>query len=795
MFKNYLKTALRNLLRNKAYSFINISGLAIGLACALAIGLFIADEYSYDRFHPNAKNIYRVVQQQNQAGETYNVACSPGPMAKALKADFPEVVESCLLGYKRSGTLQQGTVVVESSAITMADPGFLKVFGFPLVLGNPRSVFSEPNQVVISETMAANLFGKDWANDNQLIGQTITYNKKEQLTLAAVIKDPPTNSHLQFDVVLTFDPRGDNDDNWFSNNYLTYILLDEAADPETINQKLATYIEKYRPSGTGTFMSPVYSLQPLTDIYLHSDFDFQTDWTKTSNIAYVRIFSSVGLVVLLIAVFNFINLSTARAIRRAKEVGIRKTVGAHYSQLMGQFLSESLLITAISVALALALVGLGLPFLNDLASKSLTLPVGDVRFVLSLMLFTGVVSLLAGFYPSVYLSNFQPVKVLKGVFDVRSGRRFRQVLVVTQFTVTVVLVAGSIVIYKQLEFLRNKNLGFDQSKLIYVETGNLAQADIRLLKQDLQRQSSVASASCASNSLVDVINSTFGFEWEGKAPDDKFLITRLNCDPSYLATTGMKVITGRNFDPAISTDTASYLINETAAKRMGWTTSEAIGKTFTIWGKTGHIIGVVEDFHFRPMTAVIEPFVFVYQPDRWYGGILVKANSDLVHETIAVIENLYKKYEPATPVHFNFVDQELDNQYRFEQRTGKLVLFFSVLAIFVACLGLYGLATFTTERRTKEIGIRKVMGASVANVSALLSKDFIALIILSILIASPLGYSLMSKWLEGFVYRIELDWLFFLAAGLLPLSIAALTIIYQAMVAARMDPVKSLRAE
>jgi len=793
MLSSYIKIGWRNLLKSKAYSLINILGLAIGLACAIAIGLFIADEYSYDRFHHKAGDIYRVVQRQNQAGNLYDVASSPGPMGEALQADFPEVVNSCLLGYNRSGVLQQGEVTVESSVITMANKGFLKVFDFPLVLGNPDNLFTEPNQLVITERMAANLFGKDWASDKGLLGKTITYNKRVLLALAGVVKDPPTNSHIQFEAILTYDPSLDENKNWFSNNYHTYIQLRADSDPAAFDKKLVGYINKYRSAANASFEPPVFFLQSLTDIYLYSDFDFQTDWSKTSSIMYVRIFSAVAMVVLIIAVFNFINLSTARAVRRAKEVGIRKAIGAYYQQLMIQFLSESLLITTISVALSLILVAFGLPILNDIASKSLSLPITAPPFVVVIVVFTLVVSMLAGMYPSIYLSNFQPIKVLKGVFDVRSGKRFRQVLVVLQFTLTVVLVTGTIVIYKQLTFLRDKNLGFDKSQLIYLDTRSLDIKTAQLLRQDLQRQSAIAGASLASNSLIDVINSTFDFKWEGKSPDDKFLITKLNVEPYYLATTGMKIVSGRDFDENVSGDTASFLINETAARRMGWTVNEALGKSFTMWGKTGSIVGVVEDFHYRPMTAAIEPLAFGYRPDRDYEGIMIKASR--VRETIDLIGSVYKKYEPVTPAHYSFVDQQLDNQYRFEQRTAKLVMIFSMLAIFVACLGLYGLATFTAERRVKEIGIRKVMGASIANISALLSKDFILLVVVSIIIASPLGYYLMSQWLQGFVYRINLEWSSFLAAGLLALLIAALTVVYQAITAARMNPAKSLRVE
>lgn len=794
MFRNYMKIGWRNLLRNKTYSIINISGLAVGLACAMAIGLFIIDEYSYDRFHTNAKNIYRVVQQQNQAGDIYDVASSPGPMGEALKADFPEVVQACLLGYKRSGVLQVGEVIVESSAITMADKGFLKMFDFPLIAGNPDKVFLEPHQVVITEQMAANLYGSDWMAKG-ILGKSVTHDKTNELVIVGVAKDVPAHSHIQFDVVLTFDAALEENRNWFSNNYHTYVQLQDGTDRNEFDRKLVGYIEKFRPPQLTTFGPPKFFLQPLTDIYLYSDFDFQTDWTRTSSIAYVRIFFAVGLVVLVIAIFNYINLSTARAIRRAKEVGIRKTVGAFYRQLMAQFLCESFLVTSIAVTLAFLLVYGSLPFLNGLSTKTLTLPFNEPFAILSLVAFTVTVSMLAGIYPSVYLSNFRPIKVLKGVFDVGSGRRFRQVLVATQFTFTVILVAGTMVIYKQLAFLRDKNLGFDQSQLLYISGDGLSEQNMVRLTQELREHTAIANAATASNSLIDVINSTVFFSWERKQPEDKFLITVLNTDPNYLPTTGVTLIAGRNFDPNLATDTASFLVNETAAKRMGWTPDEALGKDFSIWDNAGTIVGVVRDFHYRPLTTAIEPFVFTYRPGRWYDGVLVKAQEGQVNEALIIIQKVYKKYEPATPVHYSFVDQQLDGQYRYEQRTGKLLMVFSSLAILVACLGLFGLANFNAERRTKEIGIRKALGASLSSLATLLSKDFLLVVGMSIMIASPLSYLLARTWLQSFVYRVELELVIFVAAGGLALMIAGLTVGYQAMNAARANTVESLRSE
>jgi ABC-type antimicrobial peptide transport system permease subunit len=788
MILNYLKISWRNLRKNKAYSFINIAGLSVGLACALAIGLFIGDEVSFDRFHKNAKNIYRVVQTQVQAGNTYRVAVSPGGMAAALKNDFPEVVASCNVGYPRTNTLKFGNTVVEVPKITTADPGFFKIFDFELLAGNPEKLFTAPDQIVLSDRTAVALFG----NTEKAVGSIVSFNKDLPLIVTGIVKAPPVNSHIQFDAIRSYDP-ADPNNRWNSNSYHTYVLLSDEADPAAMNARLHDYILKYRDPNS-TFAPPVFYLQPLTDIYLHSDFDFETDWAKTSNIVYVRVFAAVGIVVLVIAVFNFVNLSTARAIRRAKEVGIRKSIGAVYRQLMIQFLGESLLITSISVAVAIVLTMLGMPFLNEVAEKTLTIPFGEPAFIVAVLSFTLVVSLLAGIYPAAYLSSFQPAKVLKGVFDIRSGRRFRQVLVVIQFTLTVVLVAGAIVIYKQLEFLREKNLGFDKSQLIYVKTKGLSVQNKKLFRQDLEGQSSVAAASLASNSLIDVTNSTVSIEWEGQTAGDKFIMTQLNVEPSYLATTGIALIAGKNFNGSV-VDQDSYLINETAAKRMGWTNEEAVGKSFKIWDMPGQIIGVVKDFHFRPMTAAIEPILFMCKAAPWYQGVLVKANPGQVKQAIASIEGSYKKFDPETAATYNFVDQELDKQYHFEQRAGNIVLFFSVLAIVVACLGLYGLATFTTERRTKEIAIRKVLGATVLNVSALLSKDFILLVLISNVIAMPVGYLLTSRWLESFVYRIDADWKFLLAAGACALIIALITISFQAVSAASTNTVKSLRSE
>lgn len=793
MFKNYLKIAGRNLLRNKLYSGINILGLSIGLTCCLAVGLYIHDEFSYDRFHPRSADIYRVVEHQKQVDKEYDLALTPGLLGPSLKNDFPQVQQACRMG-KASGFLQYGEATAEPDNIYVVDSSFFTMFNFPLLLGDSRKVFRDPLQIVITERLAERFFGKDWRHAGHLLGQPFRLSDEATFVLAGIAKNPPANSHIQFDVLLPFayeiQAHGRRLE-WQNNNYHTYITLSPDANVAALDQELHKYILKFAPRPQVTFL-----LQPLRSIYLHSDFAFHTEWGKTSNIIYTRIFLAVGLIVLLIAVFNFINLCTARAVQRAREVGVRKVVGAFRRQLIMQFLSESLLVTFLSVGLSLLLLLLFLPVLNNIAGKSLSVPFGEPYFILSIVSFTIVIGLAAGMYPAFYLSRFRPVKVLKGIFDAGSGQLFRRALVVSQFTLSVILIIGAIVVYRQLTFMQNKSLGFDKSQLIYVRMKNELKQKALLLKHDLQQQTSVVAATVSSGNLVDVITSTYGIEWEGQRPDDKFVMTNMNIEPDFIAATGMQIIAGRNFRPGITTDTiTTFLVNETAVRRMGWTPEQALGKRFRLWQYTGAIIGVVKDFHFRPLTATIDPLLFYYNPREPYSCLLMRTKPNQVPEAIAALRHLYKKYESRTGMQYEFVDDGLANQYRNEQKTGRIVLYFSVLAIAVSCLGLFGLSVFTAGQRIKEIGIRKVMGASVSSIVALLSKDFLKLVLMAILIASPIGWYGTHRWLQDFAYKIDIGWWVFLFSGTAAIIIALFTISFQSIRAALMNPVKSLRSE
>ncbi|MBO0948226.1 ABC transporter permease [Fibrella forsythiae] len=802
MLQNYIKIAFRNLWKSKVYSGTNIIGLALGLACCIAIGLYIIDELHYDKFHSKLARIYRVVSHQKQADGVYNVAVTPGPLAPTLTADFPEVEEATRIGRWR-GTLSRGTQTVEAESMLITETSFFKLFDFPLVAGNAKKALTTPNDVVISEAMALRLFGENWSKQG-VLGQPLVFNNETPFVIGGVAKTPPTHSSIQFDVLLPYKWLEKTDkwsQKWNSNNYHTYVLLKpEAAELSNLagfSEKLGGQLNRYTPTEDKLY------LQPMRDSYLRSKFDFDTDWGQRSDMLYIRIFLAVGLILLLIAVVNFINLATARASQRAREVGVRKTIGAQRTWLVMQFLGEALLMTCLAVAMSLLLVQTLLPLFNELAAKTLALPFDEPYFWLALAGLTLVVSLLTGLYPAFYLSSFRPAQILKGTgaaqaLSVQSGRVFRQSLVVGQFALAVGLVIGSVVIYRQLAFVQNKKLGFDQSQLMYVRLKGELSNKVMPFKQAVQQLPGVSIATPTTGALVDM-NNQGDIEWEGQQPNDKFLITNMNVDPDFVATTGMKLAAGRNFSWRIPSDTSgtmgAFMLNETAAKRMGWTPEQAIGKRLKFWGPSGVVVGVLKDFHFRPLRVAIEPFIFRFRPDNPYFNLLVKTKPGAVPQTIAGITTLYKKLEPATPISYGFVDQELDAQYRAEQRMGRIILYFSILSIFVSCLGLFGLTTFTAEARTKEIGVRKVLGASISSIVMLLSKDFLKPVLVAIVIASPIAWYAMTNWLRDFAYKVDLDWWMFALSGTLAIGIAMLTVSFQSIKAALMNPVNALRTE
>ncbi|MBX2927505.1 MAG: ABC transporter permease [Saprospiraceae bacterium] len=794
MWSHHFKIAFRSLVKNKAYTAINIGGLGLGLAACIVIGVYVWGERSHDRFHQNFDQLYRVVEIQEQPGGMYNVAMTPGPLAHTLEQDFPEVVRTTRIGRWRA-LLQMDGKNIEPQWTIVVDTSFFAMFDFKLLAGNPATALRAINEIVISETLAEQFFGKDWRRQ-AVVGQTLLLNPTHPMTIAGVIENAPANSQLSYDALLPMEWLLKNDpwaSRWDNNNLHTYLQLLPGTDAPALEQKIAGQIAKHTDNNQA-----ILQLQPLRDIYLHSKFDFGTDWGKRGDVAYLRIFLWTGLIVLLIAVANFVNMATARVAPRVREVGVRKSLGAPRRSLIAQFLSESFLLVAGAVATAVLLLELALPAMALFTDKPLSVPYREPGFWLALTGGALLTGMAAGAWPALFLSAFQPAKVLKGVFDARSGARLRQTLVAGQFALSIALGVGAVVIYEQLSFMQYKNLGFDQTQLLYLNLKGASRDKAEVFKDVLGAIPGVAAVSATTSNLVNADSGTT-IEWEGQDPDDSFLITQMNIDADFLTVTGIELAAGRNYSTSVAGDTSDhfgrFLLNETAARRIGFPGEEAIGRKLKFWGQEGEVIGVLKDFHFQPLSKALEPMILRYRPKESYACLLLKIAPGDIPGAIAAIEKSYKAIEADQPFSYGFVNQDLHAQYLAEKRTGYTVLAFSILAVLVSCLGLFGLALFTAEQRTKEIGIRKVLGASVTGIAGLLAKDFLKLVLIAIVIASPVAYYFMDKWLADFAYRIELEWWMFTLAGVAAISIAFFTVSFQSVRAALTNPVESLRSE
>ena len=791
MIQFNLKIAWRNILKNKVFSGVNIIGLALSMASCLAISMYIWNETHYDDFHKNGKNIFRVTERQNQAGVMYSVAVTPGPLAPALKKDFAEIVHTIRFG-NWGGVVKNGTRTFEEKNILLTENSVFSSFSFLLVKGNPASALLSPDEIVITESTASKYFGSDWKSNPFIIGQTFRLNNETDFKLAGVVENPPLNSSFKFDILLPIEYvfKADNGANkWNSNNYHTYLQLRPGTDIIAFAKKIKQHLNKYNGE-----TSDLLQLQPLTKQYLYSAFDFNTDWGNRGNIKYVRIFGGVGTLLLIIACVNFVNLSTARSLKRSREVGVRKVNGATRKQLIVQFLSESFLMALIAGIVALLILKLLHPFLETIIGVPFNIEFSSSLFLSIFLLFIVIIGLIAGIYPAFILSAFKPVKVLKSAGGEKTGKFFQRGLVVFQFAIAVTLMVGTFFMYRQLQFIQNKDLGFDKEHLIAVRLNGKLKQQSHLLKNDLDRQPAIASTAPATMQLVNVGNSSY-VEWEGMQADDKFLITQANVDPNFIPVLGIKLLYGTNFSMQKSNDTTSYIVNESAAKRMGYTVNTAPGKKVTFWGAKGTIIGVVKDFHFKTLVSGIEPFILRYQPQENYYNLFVRTKPGKASEAIKNIQQAYKKYETETPVDFSFVDEAINKTYQDEQRTATIILVFACLTIFVGCLGLFGLTVFAAEQRLKEIGIRKVLGAGVRSITALLSKDFLKLVMIATIIAIPIAWYAVGKWLQGYAYRIDIDWWVFALVAIAVCGISLLTISLHAVRAALTNPAKSLRTE
>jgi putative ABC transport system permease protein len=788
MFKNYFKIAIRNIIRHKVYSSLNIAGLAIGMACSILILLWVQHERSYDRFHTNAGQFYRLT----SYFDDFKAAVSPAGMGEGLQAQLPEVRSVVRLSKPAINLLDAGpNRKFEEKRCFYVDSNFLKEFSFPLVSGNAATALMRPESILITASMAKKYFG----NENAM-GKLIRVDNHDQFIVTGVLADIPSNSHLQFDCLfpMSYMARFDNDlkrKTWGDFNFYTYIRFDRQVTAAAV-PGLEKKIVKIFKSHVGEEAKIGFRLQPLTAIHLHSN--MQIDVPGHGNIQYVNIFFLAAIFIILVACINFMNLATARSAGRAKEVGLRKVVGAARYQLVLQFLGESLIISFFSLLIAIIIVASVLPAFNLLTEKSLSLHLLDGRLVAGLLSIAFITGIIAGSYPALLLSGFRPVQVLKGKLRLGGlNLTFRNGLVVTQFVVAIVLLVGTAFVYRQLQFIKNKNLGFEKSNLLYVPMTGEIWGKRQALQSALQQSPLTSDFTVISDLPTELITGTLNVNWEGKDPKSQIIIPSMYVDERFTDVFKMTMLTGRHFSPAFKADSGNYVINEKAMQVMGFTAANVVGKSLSFGRQKGTIIGVVNNFNFKPLQYSIEPLVLRL---NGYGGIVVvRTAPGKTEATIQQLSKVYAGLNPAYPLSYNFIDKDLDHLYRGEQKMGSIFNLFAILAVFISCLGLYGLSAFMAGQRTKEIGVRKVLGASVASIVYLLSTGFTRLIFIAIVIAIPLSWYGISKWLQGFAYHISINWIVFALASLTVLVIAWLTVSYESIKAAITRPAVSLKAE
>ena len=814
MIKNYFKVAFRNLWKNRGYSAINIFGLAIGLATCLLITLYVTDELSYDQYNEKADRIYRVNYDMRFGGADMHITQTSDVMGELLKKDYPAVEEYTRI-YNSGGSklIKKGNEFINESSIAFVDSTFFDVFTLPAIEGNPKKALFEPNTIVLSESAAMKYFG-----NSDVIGKILEVNNGEKSTsykITAVIENIPKESHMNFEFFISMKNLHYDWGQVTSHNFHTYLLLKPGTDYKAFENNFVQYIDKYVLPYAQQFIKIgsmeefsqagnklEYSLIPVTDIHLHSDFSYEI--TPSGNIQYVYIFSAVALFILILACINFMNLSTARSARRAKEVGIRKVLGTERKAIVTQFLVESILTAFIALLSALIIAFFVLPVFNDIAAKSLIIKdLFSIRILPFLIGLPIVVGLLAGIYPALFLSRFKPIVVLKG--NANTGFKksnLRNFLVVFQFATSIMLIIGTIIVYSQLIFIQNKKLGFEKEQVIVIDGVNALNKNAEFFKNEVLNMQGVSSGTLSAflpvsnSSRSDNTYSSEAVMTTSTAIDMQSWVV----DYDYINTMGMEVVEGRNFSKDFGSDSSAILITETTTKLIGF--SDPIGKIIYApddYGGSGiglyplHIIGVIKDFHFESLRQKLVPLSM--RLGNSIGVASFKITTTNTKTLISQIEKKWKTLAPEMPFSYRFLSDSFDQMYRSEQRAGTVAIVFASLAILIACLGLFGLVTYMSEQRKKEIGIRKVLGASVSKVVVMLSKDFLILVAISSVIAFPVAWWAMNKWLQDFEYRININIWVFVIAGLAALLIAMLTVSYQAIKAAISNPVKSLRTE
>lgn len=800
MFRSYITAAVRNLRRHKWYSLLNISGLALGLSCSALILFYVSFELSFDSYHSKADRIYRVYKKEpgNAFLGSDFFAVVPAPLGKAMESDFPEIETSVKLSGGGEDLVSRNEITFFEKGIYYAEPALFKVFDYKLSAGNRVTALNEPFSAVLSEEIAKKYFG----NKNPL-GKIIRFRNEYDLKITGILKEVHENSHFIPKILIsfsTYEAITNNRDrfDWDNSSYFTYVLLRQNANVHNIETKLSLFVNKYFGKlfkEWGIKEPTQFFLQPLKQIHFHSS-HINFDIGEKGDVNGIYILTALALVILVIASINYMNHSTARASLRAKEVGIRKTAGAGRFDLIKQFLGESLTITSIAACSAVILIMLALPKFSELVQRNFSLSlIFTPSFILAFILITAVVGIIAGSYPAFVLSSFRPVSVLKGISRTSFRSKFRNTLVVIQFSIAVALIVCSVVILKQLNYIQTSNMGYNRGNIIVLNLrGAAVQQKAELLKENFLRNPGIVSVSGSSQLPVDIGSQTKIDAFDGSGSNFSMRSYQLSVDPNFLNLYKIRLIKGRNFSSDFSTDeNNSIIVNEAFVKKIEW--KEPIGKTFIRGGKEVRVIGVVENFHMHSLHQQVAPLFIRLRPFDWIPYLNVKIRPENIAGTISHIEKTWSELIKDTPINFSFLDDNFNELYKREERLSEIVSYFTLLAVTIASLGLLGLAAFITEQRKKEIGIRKVLGAKTSEVTLLLSKEFLTLVVSSNIIAFPLAYYFMNNWLQDFAYRIEIDLWVFVIAGLIALLIALATVSYQAIKAAMSNPVEALRYE
>jgi ABC-type antimicrobial peptide transport system permease subunit len=755
------------------------------MTVCILILLWVQDELNYDRFHENAAEICRVESNQEFSGRILHIYWTPHPLGPALKAEFPAIKNAARAQNLRSQLIRYQDKTFEEYDIWSVDPSFLKMFTFPLLKGDPNNALSGTYSVVVTEQLAKKIFG----NENP-IGKVLNIAQSADFTITGVLRDIPANSSLRFEMLIPYtylDSIGQTDNNFSNNQTYTWVQLHPGIPPEDAGVKIKGFIREKIPRS-----SMELELLPLTRVHLYT----YSGYEKNLAVQSVVLFSIIALLVLIIACINFMNLATARCVNRAKEVGLRKVVGAFHSQLIRQFLVEPILYSFIALGFAIAAVSVFLPAFNSLAGKEISWNTANAGLLISglagIALLTGFVS---GSYPAFFLASFQPVNTLKGRLKSGKGNAvFRRILVVVQFFISIALIIGTGVVSKQISFIKNKNLGWNKEHVVAIPVRSYSRPLLSSLKTELGQITGISNMTVSTQKPSFTSWSSSGFDWEGKDPSVKVDVTYIGADDGYVDTMGMTIIRGRNFSKEFPADkTGSFLINEKLSRLMGH--ENPIGKSFSFWEQKGKIVGVIKDFHFQPLRRQIEPLVIKWVGLDWTNYLCLRIGPERIAETIGIVQRTWRKILPNIPFSYQFLEEDFTRIYRSEEQTGALLKIFTAMAILVACLGLFGVVSFMAEQRTKEIGIRKILGAKVSALLILMVKEFVTLIVVANLIAWPLAYFFIKNWLKNFAYQTSFDFWIFMGSGMLALVIALLTVSYQSIRAATANPVDSLRYE